>query len=158
MLLKSPKTPVNFSKKFQKGAMFDEKQQPISFAEFELDESRRILLRGGKPVTMNAKTFDVLTFLAANSGRVVTKNEILEAVWEGQFVEESNLSVQISTLRKVLGERKDAPRFLVTVPGKGYKFVAEVEKDEDEIIIEQHRLTLAQSVRLSDVVLITEVK
>ena len=121
--------------------MPDEKPQTISFAEFELDASRRILRRAGKPIAMNAKTFDLLAFLAENSGRVVTKNEILDAVWEGHFVEEANLSVQISALRKALGEKKDAPRFLVTVPGKGYKFVGEIERDEDEIVIERHKFS-----------------
>ena len=119
--------------------MSDERQQNISFAEFELDSSRRVLRRGGKPVAMNAKTFDLLAFLAENSGRVVTKDEILDAVWEGQFVEEANLSVQISALRKALGERRAAPRFLVTVPGKGYKFIAEIETDE--IVIEKHKFS-----------------
>ena len=112
----------------------------ISFAEFELDPVRRRLLRGGEPLAINAKTYDLLIFLVENNGRVVSKDEILESVWVGQFVEEANLPVQVSALRKVLGDKKDAPRFLITVPGKGYKFVADVVKPDDTLIIEEQTI------------------
>ena len=115
--------------------------QKISFAEFELDTAHRQLLRGGKPLALYAKTFDLLAFLIENNGRVVSKDEILDAVWAGQFVEEANLPVQISALRKALGERRGAPRFLITVPGKGYKFVADVSNGNDEIVIEKHKFS-----------------
>ena len=82
----------------------------------------------GKTVPLNAKAFDLLAFLAENAGRVVTKDEILDAVWKNQFVEEANLKVQMSALRKALGERKDEHRFLITIPGKGYKFIADVRQ------------------------------
>src|SRR5215213_5063072 len=98
----------------------------IVFAEFELDRAHRKLYRDGRPVSMYAKTFDLLEFLIANNGSIVTKDQILENVWPDQFVEESNLSVQVSALRKALGEKADDPRFLITIPGKGYKFVADV--------------------------------
>ena len=101
----------------------------ITFAEFELDTVHRRLLREGETVALHAKAFDLLAFLIANKGRVVSKDEILEAVWAEQFVEESNLVVQISILRKALGETKNEPRFLVTVPGKGYKFAAETAEN-----------------------------
>jgi DNA-binding winged helix-turn-helix (wHTH) protein len=117
--------------------MNGEPKHKISFAEFEIDAARRRLTRDGKEVRLNAKAFDVLIFLTENAGRVVSKDEILTAVWDGQFVEEANLAVQISTLRKALDEKKDARRFLVTVPGKGYEFVADVRTDE-EIVIEKH--------------------
>lgn len=120
--------------------MAHEPKHTISFAEFELDPSKRRLERKGQPVALNAKTFDLLVFLVENAGRVVSKDEILSAVWSGQFVEEANLVVQISALRKVLGEQTNAPRFLVTIPGKGYEFVGEVETDE-EIVIEDHRVS-----------------
>jgi DNA-binding winged helix-turn-helix (wHTH) protein len=70
----------------------------------------------GAPVTLGARAFDVLAYLNANSDRVVSKAELLEKVWGGLMVEEGNLSVQISTLRKVLG-----PKSIATVPGVGYK-------------------------------------
>ena len=119
--------------------MKDEPNNIISFAEFELDTVHRRLRRGGETVALHAKAFDLLDFLARNNGRIVTKDEILDTVWEGQFVEESNLVVQISALRKALGEPKNAPRFLVTVPGKGYKFVADTS--ENLLTIETHSVS-----------------
>ncbi len=98
--------------------MNGELKQYISFAGFELDTVHRQLRRGGEPLALYAKTFDLLEFLLENSGRIVSKDEILEKVWAGQFVEEANLSVQVSALRKALGEKKNEPRFLVTVPVK----------------------------------------
>jgi len=121
--------------------MNQEPQQKISFAEFELDSARRRLLREGKTLPLNAKAFDLLVYLADNAGRVVTKDEILDAVWENQFVEEANLKVQMSALRKVLGERKDEHRFLVTIPGKGYKFIGDIQKDDRELVIESRRFS-----------------
>lgn len=115
-------------------------QNIISFAEFELDAARRIVRRNGETLPLNQKTFDLLVFLLKNNGRTLTKEEILEAVWSGQFVEEANLSVQISVLRKALGENKDAPRFLVTIPGKGYQFTADVREEADEIVVERHKI------------------
>jgi DNA-binding winged helix-turn-helix (wHTH) protein/TolB-like protein/Tfp pilus assembly protein PilF len=146
-----PKSLKIGAKRFQKiprSRMKDLLEHNISFAEFELDVEMRRLRRDGEPVTLNAKTFDLLAFLAENNGRIVSKDEILDAVWTGQFVEEANLSVQISALRKALGERKDAPRFLITVPGKGYKFVAEL-RSPAEIILENRmieRVTVTEQI------------
>jgi Tol biopolymer transport system component/DNA-binding winged helix-turn-helix (wHTH) protein len=128
---------VNFSKTMIDG----EPKQIISFAEFELDAPRRCLRREGKTLPLNAKAFDLLVYLAENAGRIVGKNEIMDAVWENQFVEEANLKVQMSALRKVLGDRKDTPRFLVTIPGKGYKFIADVSNNDREIVIESHKFS-----------------
>lgn len=116
--------------------MKDQSNNLISFAEFELDTVQRRLLRDGEIVALHAKAFDLLTLLVENNGRILSKEEILDTVWENQFVEESNLVVQISNLRKALGETKNSPRFLLTIPGKGYKFVADIE--EDVLVIETH--------------------
>lgn len=113
--------------------MSEESKQIIVFDGFELDISKRRLSRGDEVLPLNAKAFDVLTYLAQNAGRIVTKEEILNAVWENQFVEEANLAVQISQLRKILGEKKENPRVLVTVPGKGYEFIAEIEYATPEL-------------------------
>lgn len=118
-----------------------EPKEVICFAGFELNTAHRRLLYEGKSIALNAKAFDLLVFLAENVGRVVTKDEILDTVWQGQFVEEANLTVQMSALRKALGEKKDAPRFLVTIPGKGYKFVAQIQSGNDEVIIEKHKIS-----------------
>ncbi len=125
--------------------MQDPTTHNIAFAEFEIDTVHRRLLNSGQVVSLNAKAFDLLSFLAANSGRIVTKDEILKAVWDDKFVEESNLVVQISNLRRALGDSASSPRFLVTVPGKGYKFAADVE--QNGFLLETHtvaELTIEQ--------------
>ena len=94
------------------------------FEEFELNPSGRAFLRNGKPVLISPKAFEVLTYLVINPGRVVTKEELLQAVWPDSFVEESNLAQHISWLRKALGDRSN---FIVTVPGRGYQFTAQVQ-------------------------------
>lgn len=116
------------------------KTDHFSFAEFELVGAKRILLKDGKPVALNSKSFDLLLALVQRRGDIVTKEDLLESVWPGQFVEEGNLAVQVSALRKIFGERKDEHRFIVTVPGRGYSFVAEIENG-DEIIVESHSLS-----------------
>lgn len=112
--------------------MNDVTNDRVRFAEFELDRAHRRLFREGQPVHLYAKAFDLLEFLVENNGTIVSKEQILNRIWPDQFVEESNLSVQISALRKALGETKHEPRFLVTVPGVGYKFVADVRSDDAE--------------------------
>lgn len=120
--------------------MNDVTNDRVLFEEFELDRAHRRLYREGQPVQLYAKTFDLLDFLVENNGTIVSKEQILNRIWPDQFVEESNLSVQISALRKALGETKNEPRFLVTVPGVGYKFVADVHADAGELVIEPHTL------------------
>ncbi len=104
--------------------MIETKEQTYSFAEFEIDASKRRLSKNGSPVALNPKAFDLLLALIENRGRIVQKEELLEAVWANQFVEENNLTVHISALRKIFGEKKGEHKFIVTIPGKGYKFVA----------------------------------
>ena len=95
------------------------------FDEFELDPSRRSLSRNGAPLALSSKSFQVLSYLVANPGRVVTKEELLKAVWPESFVEESNLPGYISGLRKVLTDRS---ALIATVPGQGYRFAASVDE------------------------------
>src|SRR5687767_10442946 len=92
----------------------------FSFGEFTLDPRHRVLARGGENVPLKPKTLDLLLTLIENRGRVLTKNELLDRVWENQFVEENNLTVHVALLRKALGEGKNDHRYIVTVPGKGY--------------------------------------
>src|SRR5580658_11213230 len=91
------------------------------FDEFELSRSRRTLLRNGQPVSLLPKTFEVLSYLVENPGRVVSKEELLRAAGPESFVEENNLTQHISLLRKALGDRSG---FVVTIPGRGYQFTA----------------------------------
>ena len=72
-----------------------------SFADFRLDPERRLLVHQGENVALHPKSFDLLLALIENRDRVLSKNELLELVWENQFVEENNLAVQISALRKI---------------------------------------------------------
>jgi DNA-binding winged helix-turn-helix (wHTH) protein len=87
-----------------------------------LEPEEHRLLREGKPALLSPKAFDLLVFLVRNSDRLVTKDQIMEAVWPGSFVEEGNITVLISSLRKVLGETEEAAPYITTVPKKGYRF------------------------------------
>jgi DNA-binding winged helix-turn-helix (wHTH) protein/tetratricopeptide (TPR) repeat protein len=98
------------------------------FGEFELHAGRRSFTRLGEKIPLAPKTFDVLVYLVANAGRVVLKQDLLAAVWPGSFVEESNLTQHIFTLRKVLTDRSI---FIATIPGRGYQFTAIVETIPD---------------------------
>src|SRR4030095_2529062 len=102
------------------------------FGPFFLDPSERRLLHDGKPVALTPKCFDLLVILVENSGHLLGKDELLERLWPGQFVEETNLSFNISTLRKALGEGQSGRHFIETVPKKGFRFVAHVEARGDE--------------------------
>ncbi|MEO8435635.1 MAG: winged helix-turn-helix domain-containing protein [Pyrinomonadaceae bacterium] len=110
------------------------------FHDFELDSLKRQLLRQGQPVTLQPKAFDLLLVLVENSGRLLTKDDLLNLVWPDQIVEESNLTVHMSALRKALGENKGEHRFVVTEPGRGYRFVADVQSGgaDTDILIETH--------------------
>jgi Tol biopolymer transport system component/DNA-binding winged helix-turn-helix (wHTH) protein len=98
----------------------------ISFDRFTLDPIKRTLSENGKNINLNPKTFDLLQALIEKNGQIISKEDLLDTVWGEQFVEESNLTVNISLLRKALGEKKRDNKFIVTVPGTGYGFVAEV--------------------------------
>jgi TolB-like protein/DNA-binding winged helix-turn-helix (wHTH) protein len=96
------------------------------FGQFVLDPSRRTLSRADSPVSLTPKAFDVLLFLAQNPNRLVTKEELLQAVWGDTFVEEGNLTQYISHLRKALGDNSEDTRLIVTIARKGYQFTANV--------------------------------
>src|SRR5438132_10177197 len=113
----------------------------FKFEDFEIDGAKRLLFKQGTPLALNSKTFDLLEALVERHGEVVSKDELLDKIWEGQFVEESNLTVQISTLRKLLGESRGENKYIVTLPGKGYKFVGEPAERADAVTIENHRIS-----------------
>jgi TolB-like protein/DNA-binding winged helix-turn-helix (wHTH) protein len=96
------------------------------FGQFALDSRKRTLSRADSPVALTAKAFDVLLFLAQNPNRLVTKEELLKAVWGDTFVEEGNLTQYISHLRKALGDASEHDRLIVTIARKGYQFTADV--------------------------------
>src|SRR4029077_13810960 len=96
------------------------------FGPFEIDPQRRTLSCNESPVPLTPKAFDVLLFLAQNPNRLITKEELLQAVWGDTFVEEGNLKQYISHLRKALGDDSGNPRLIVTIARKGYQFIANV--------------------------------
>jgi len=96
------------------------------FGRFSLDSRKRTLSRADSPVPLTPKAFDVLLFLAQNPNRLVTKEELLQAVWGDTFVEEGNLAQYISHLRKALGDNSEDTRLIVTIARKGYQFTADV--------------------------------
>ena len=109
-----------------------------AFGDFRLDSGKRLLFDGsGEVVPLMPKAFDTLLYLIQNSGRIIEKDEILSSVWADTVVEENNLTQNISVLRRIFGEKPGEHRYIVTVPGRGYKFVAAVgdlpEDDQSEI-------------------------
>jgi len=96
------------------------------FGPFRVDALRRVLLHEGKPVRLPAKAFEILVVLLEGKGRLVEKDELLRRVWPDAVVEENNLTVNMSALRRALAESPSEHRYVVTVPGRGYQFVADV--------------------------------
>lgn len=99
------------------------------FEGFRIDASKRVLFDSdGGLLPLMPKAYDLLIYLVTNPGRLVEKDELMSAVWPDTIVEENNLTQNISSIRKVLGERHKENRFIATIPGRGYKFVADVRK------------------------------
>jgi DNA-binding winged helix-turn-helix (wHTH) protein/pimeloyl-ACP methyl ester carboxylesterase len=97
------------------------------FGPFHLDPRERRLSRGGETIPLRLKVFDTLLVLVENAGRLVTKQELLDAIWPETTVEENNLNHNVSVLRKALGERATGQQYIETVPRVGYRFVAPVD-------------------------------
>src|SRR5580700_4128654 len=103
-----------------------ETQRFYSFEKFRVDAGKRLFFCGERRAPVSPKVFDTLLVLVENSGRVVEKDELMKLVWPDTVVEENNLNQTISALRKVLGEDPTQHRYIVTVPGRGYRFVGPV--------------------------------
>ncbi|HEY8561560.1 MAG TPA: transcriptional regulator, partial [Pyrinomonadaceae bacterium] len=100
--------------------------QIYEFGDFRLDAREKTLTRGGEPILITPKGFELLTFFVENPGRLLGKEEILETIWAGSFVEESNLTFNIRQLRVVLGDDAHQPKYIKTVRRHGYRFIADV--------------------------------
>ena len=96
----------------------------ISFGPFRLFPAKRLLLQGDTPVRLGSRAFDILIALVEHAGDVVGKDQLMARVWPNTFVEESNLKFQVSALRRTLGDGHGGNRYLATIPGRGYSFVA----------------------------------
>ena len=96
------------------------------FGDFRIDPVRRQILRGNRPVAVQPKAFDILLVLVENPEKVVLKDDLMKTVWPDTFVEEANLSQHIFMLRKLLSDTPEEKRYIVTVPGRGYRFAEQV--------------------------------
>jgi len=103
-------------------------KQLYEFGPFRLDPTEHTLLREGRPIPLRPKVFDILLVLVKNHGHVLEKEQLMNAVWAEQFVEEGNINKNISMLRQALGEGDGGPKFIETVPKRGYRFIADVRE------------------------------
>ena len=101
--------------------------EAFAFGPFRLHVARREFTAHGVPVAIGQRAFEILLLLVSRHGQLVTKDELMAEVWPGVVVEENNIQVHVSALRKMLGKAGDGESYLLTVPGRGYQFVAPVE-------------------------------
>src|SRR5882762_7993381 len=101
-------------------------ERTFSFGPFRLLAAQRLLLEGDTPVRLGSRAFDILAALVERSGEVIDKDELKSRTWPKTFVEDANLKIQISALRRVLGDGQGGRRYIATVPGRGYNFVTPV--------------------------------
>ncbi len=112
--------------------MAQETKLQYEFGPFRLDARERQLWRNGEVVPLTPKVFDILLVLVENSGHILGKDEIIKLVWPDAIVEEGNLTRNVSTLRKALGESSDEPQYIETIPWRGYRFVATVREARED--------------------------
>jgi DNA-binding winged helix-turn-helix (wHTH) protein len=105
--------------------MSDNPRHFFEFGEYRLDPVERQLLRAGKVIPLTPKVFETLCLLVENGGHLLEKNRLMEILWAEAFVEEGNLADNISEIRQALGDSRKNPKFIETVSGRGYRFVAE---------------------------------
>lgn len=109
------------------------------FGPFRVDPDKQLLLRENQPVAITPKAFDTLLILIRRSREVVSKDELMKTVWPDAFVEEGNLSQNIFALRRALGDTPEARRYIITLPGRGYRFTAQVRtvtQEGDDVLIQ----------------------
>lgn len=107
-------------------------REQYEFGPFRVDADKGVLMRSGVPVALTPKTFQVLVVLVRHSNEVVTKDDLMKTVWPDTFVEETNLSRSIFMLRKALGESPQDHKYIVTVPGRGYRLAERVRLVPDQ--------------------------
>lgn len=111
----------------------DKYKLPVyEFGPFRLEVSERRLLRGGRPVHVTHKVFNLLALLVQYNGHLISKDELMREVWPDSIVEENNLTVSMAALRKALGEERAKQRYIATVHKIGYRFVAGVREISGE--------------------------
>ncbi len=112
--------------------MSEQESHFYEFGRFRLDAYERVLLRDRDPVPLTPKVFDILLFLVERGGHIVEKDDLMKRVWPDTFVEDGNLTQNVSLLRKALGENPGSPQFIETVARRGYRFVATVRAGGDQ--------------------------
>ena len=110
----------------------DTRPKTYEFCGFRLEAAQRRLLYQGKAVPLKPKLLDLLLFLVERRGELIVKDDLMKEIWPDTIVEENNITVSMSILRKTLGEDREHPKFIETVPREGYRFVAEVIEIPDE--------------------------
>ena len=126
---------------FSRVAMTQQSKHLYEFGPYRIDPAKRVLLRGEESVQLPSKVFETLLVLVQHSEEVVSKDDLLKTVWPDSFVEESNLSQSIFLLRKALGETAQDHRYIVTIPGRGYRFadkVEEISEETGDLVVESH--------------------
>src|SRR5215471_509056 len=109
------------------------------FGPFRLDPVKRRLLHHGEPLPLTPKAFDTLLALVQESGKTIEKDDLMKKVWPDAVVEENNLNQNITALRRTLGDSRQESKYIATIPGFGYRFVAEVKRapsSEGELTVE----------------------
>lgn len=106
----------------------------FEFGRFRLDRTTRVLSENGAPISISSRAFDILHFLIVERDRIVTKDEIMGRVWQGMRVDDNNLAVQISSLRRVLSDNDETAPLILTVPGRGYRFAGKLVEAPQEAI------------------------
>src|SRR5450755_1737838 len=105
-------------------------QETYEFGPFRVDLRRRALERDGTPIALSGKAFEILVALLERRGEILDKDTLMKIVWPDTVVEENNLTVNISWLRKALGETPQAAQYILTIPGRGYRFIGELTNAE----------------------------
>src|SRR5215470_441800 len=113
------------------GTAADQISDGLSFGPFTLIVGERLLKKEGVPVEIGSRALEILIALISRPNELVSKNELMSQVWPGVFVDEGNLRAHIASLRKALGDGLDGARFIATMPGRGYRWVAPVSRNRN---------------------------
>jgi DNA-binding winged helix-turn-helix (wHTH) protein len=105
--------------------------QTVSFGSFRLHPAQRLLLQADKPISLGSRALDILIVLVERAGELVSKDELMARAWPNISVVPANLAVQLSALRRALRDGRDGNRFVISIPGRGYRFVAPVRFADD---------------------------
>jgi DNA-binding winged helix-turn-helix (wHTH) protein len=125
----------------------------FEFGSFRLNPAEHLLVRNGEPVPLEPKVLETLLVLIRRGGRLVGKDELMQTVWPDSFVEESNLTRNISVLRKALNRNAGGPQYIETVPKRGYRFVGEVRalaSEQTELIVQSAKVSVVVEEEDSD--------